>query len=457
MQNKSLLWLVLGVYAIIACFTIFYFDGTAGTGDTITHFLFAKYAFQYPIFYFDHWAKPIFTLLASPFAQFGFTGIKVFNAITTLFTLYFTYRCAVMLNIKQAFLPVIFCILMPSYYILTFSGLTEPLFALFLAVGTYFLLKEKYLYAVLWVSFMPFVRSEGLIIILAFACFLLVKGKWKILPFFITGHAVYGLAGAAFHKDILWVIHKMPYRTLEHVYGKGSLFHFVDQLIYIVGLPVYGLIAISLVYYSLRLYKKQIDLKELFIPFTFFAFFVAHSLFWYFGIFASMGLKRVLIGIVPLMGIMAYHGYEFILHLLSKTSVKVQLFFKYGILLYAVIFPFTPNPAAINFKENMYLDASQQLAKKVAQDLQQKGLSSHKVISDNHYFEFLFPNFDILRALSYKDFTIQKNDILIYDPHYSRITKEHIEKTLGMKLIGRYTSINEKRQEIYYNVYQYSN
>lgn len=188
---KNILWYVLLVYALIAGLTIVYFDGTAGTGDTITHFLFAKYAFKYPIFYFDHWGKPVFTFLASPFAQFGFTGMKIFNAIITLLTLYFTYQCAVLLKIKQPVLPVIFCIFMPSYYILTFSGLTEPLFALFLSIGLYFLLKQKYLTSVIWVSFMPFVRSEGLIIILAFACFLILKRKWKLLPFFITGGILY--------------------------------------------------------------------------------------------------------------------------------------------------------------------------------------------------------------------------------------------------------------------------
>ncbi|MCS7078406.1 MAG: hypothetical protein NZ455_16965, partial [Bacteroidia bacterium] len=137
---KKVLWYVLILYIFICAWTIFYFNGTAGTGDTITHFLFAKYAFKYPIFFFDHWAKPVFTLLASPFAQFGFTGIKVFNALVTVFTLYFTYQCAVLLKINQPILPVLFCILMPSYYILTFSGLTEPLFALFLSVGVYLLL-----------------------------------------------------------------------------------------------------------------------------------------------------------------------------------------------------------------------------------------------------------------------------------------------------------------------------
>lgn len=453
MQRNTLRYILL-VYAFFSCLTIISFDGTAGTGDTVTHFLFAKYAFRYPVFYFDHWAKPVFTLLASPFAQFGFTGIKVFNALVTFFTLYFTYRCAVLLNIKYAVLPVVFCILMPSYYILTFSGLTEPLFALFLSVGVYFLLQEKYLLSAIWVSFMPFVRSEGLIIIMAFVCFFAVKKKWKLLPFFISGHAIYGLAGAVFHKDILWVIHKMPYRTLEHVYGKGSLFHYVDQLIYIVGIPIYGLMAISLIYYIVSLYRKKMNLNELFIPFTFLAFFVAHSLFWYFGIFASMGLKRVLVGVVPLMGIMAYHGYHFIMQFLYKFSRKVQQFLGYGILLYVFVFPFTPNPAAINFKQSMYLDASQELARKVAKDLEKKGLINHRIVSDNAYFDLLVPYFDVLYVLSYKHFTAQSGDIYIYDPSYSSFKKDYLKNSPSMKQIAQYTAINEKGQEIYYIVYQ---
>jgi len=451
---KNILWYVLLVYALIAGLTIVYFDGTAGTGDTITHFLFAKYAFKYPIFYFDHWGKPVFTFLASPFAQFGFTGMKIFNALTTLLTLYFTYQCAVLLKIKQPILPVIFCIFMPSYYILTFSGLTEPLFALFLSIGLYFLLKKKYLTAVIWVSFMPFVRSEGLIIILAFACFLILKRKWKLLPFFITGHFVYGLIGAVFHKDILWVIHKMPYRTLEHVYGKGSLFHFVDQLIYIVGLPIYGLLAVSLAYYIIRVYKKQIDFNELFIPFTFLAFFVAHSLFWYLGIFGSAGLNRVLIGVVPLMGIMAYQGYTFILEILQRFSNPIQQFFKYGILLYVCVFPFTPNPAAINFKQNMCLEASQKLAHQVAKDLEKKGLSHHRVTANNAYFELLFPNYNVLYQLSYQKLILQPNDIIIFDSTWGEFEKRDFGDFNQLKYIGKYTALNEKGKEIYCLVYQ---
>lgn len=450
--QRNVLRYVLLVYAILSCLTILYFDGTAGTGDTITHFLFAKYAFKYPIFYFNHWAKPIFVLLASPFAYFGFTGMKIFNALVTLLTLYFTYKCALLLKIKSPILPVIFCIFMPSYYTLTFSGLTEPLFALFLSIGVYFLLQEKYLYATLWVSFMPFVRSEGLIIILAFACFLLIKRKWKLLPLFITGHVVYGLAGYLFHKDVLWVINQMPYRTLEHVYGRGSLFHFVDQLIYIVGLPIYGLMALSLVYYAIRVYKKQINLYELFIPFTFFAFFIAHSLFWYLGIFASLGLRRVLIGVVPLMGIMAYQGYALLVDILKRFPEKIQYLFKFGILACVFIFPFTPDPAAVHFDRDMRLDASQKLAKTVVEDLKQKGLLNHKIISNNGYFDLLVPNYDVLYVLDNSPkLSLQLGDIFIYDSYWTRTKKEIIEKYLDLTRIGYYTDINEKGKEIYYN------
>jgi hypothetical protein len=235
---------------------------------------------------------------------------------------------------------------------------------------------------------------------------------------------------------------------------KVLCFILLTNLIYIVGLPLYGLMAVSLVYYLVSLYKKQVNLNELFIPFTFLAFFVAHSLFWYFGIFASMGLKRVLIGVVPLMGIMTYHGYTFILHLLGKTPIKIQLFFKYGILSYILIFPFTPNPAAINFTQSMYLDASQALAQKVAKDLQKKGLAKNRVISENTYFDLIVPEFDILYALGYKDFTARSGYVYVYDCFYSNNQKEKIQNNPKMKFIERYTALNEKGQEIYYIVYQ---
>lgn len=45
------------------------------------------------------WGKPVFTLLAAPFAYWGFTGIKLFNVALATATLWLTYRSACLLNI----------------------------------------------------------------------------------------------------------------------------------------------------------------------------------------------------------------------------------------------------------------------------------------------------------------------------------------------------------------------
>ncbi len=51
------------------------------TGNSVVHYFFVRYAFENPVLFPDHWAKPFFTLPASPFAQFGFGGMKLFRPL----------------------------------------------------------------------------------------------------------------------------------------------------------------------------------------------------------------------------------------------------------------------------------------------------------------------------------------------------------------------------------------
>ena len=76
-----------------ALLTVCYaFEGTGGGGDSVFHFQYAKFAAQHPENFFNHWAKPLYTIFAFPFAQFSFTGIKVFNVLMSLISAYFTYK-----------------------------------------------------------------------------------------------------------------------------------------------------------------------------------------------------------------------------------------------------------------------------------------------------------------------------------------------------------------------------
>jgi hypothetical protein len=82
-----ILWVVLCLAAIA-------FNGTADEGDSVEHFLYAKYAFIHPENFVNHWAKPVFVWIAAPFAQLGFSGVKFLNVSCWALQLVFIVRIA---------------------------------------------------------------------------------------------------------------------------------------------------------------------------------------------------------------------------------------------------------------------------------------------------------------------------------------------------------------------------
>ena len=103
MKSNSI-YIILLVYGILAVLTMIYFNGTGDAGDSVLHYLYAKSAPQHPELFFNHWAKPVFVALASPFSQFGFIGVKVFNVLVMALTMLLTYRSAELLGLKNAFI-----------------------------------------------------------------------------------------------------------------------------------------------------------------------------------------------------------------------------------------------------------------------------------------------------------------------------------------------------------------
>lgn len=384
-NNRIMLRWLLGIYCGCLAAGIFFFTGTGDMGDSVAHFLFARYAVVHPELYFHHWAKPVFVLLASPFAQFGFEGVKVFNALVSMACVYFTYRVAFQLKLKQPWIVALLLICMPLNYILTLSALTEPLFALFTILALYWCLGKKYVAAAVLLSFLPYVRSEGLIVLGVFALYFVYLKQFKFLVFLLSGSVVYGLAGYAVHHDVLWVFTKIPYAHLSSVYGKGPWYHFFEQLPNVVGIPVYILLWLGLIYAVYLLFKKRFSPdKHILIYTLFLCFFVAHSLFWYLGIFNSMGLKRVFLCVGPIMAIMALEGYHFILKLLPANTIVYKALATL-LLLYVLVFPFTPNPSAIQFHKDLMAPKEQLLADQLAKEIQ--GLTANGLpVVYNHYY-----------------------------------------------------------------------
>ncbi|HET6990523.1 MAG TPA: glycosyltransferase family 87 protein [Bacteroidia bacterium] len=459
---KNPIYFFLFAYALLAAFVIAHFDGTGDTGDSVLHYLFARYAPDHPGLFFHHWAKPVFVLLASPFAHFGFTGMKIFNAGVSLLTIFFTYKIASQLNFRNPIVVAVILIFTPLYFALTFSGLTEPLFALFVAVSIFLLLREKYIAATLLISFLPFVRSEGLILIGVFAIYLLMKRKWKFLPLLIAGHVVYSFAGYFVHHDLLWVFRKIPYAHLDSVYGKGPLFHFADKLLYLLGIPIYILFGLGLISIIWETIKKKSNYNEqVLLFFGFLAFFIAHSLFWYLGIFGSMGLVRVFIGIIPIIALIALKGYNFFTETLFGKMKMPQLIFKGLFILYILIFPFTPNNAALNVDRDLKLAQEQIAVRKVADYIITRYDNHHQLCYEHPYFGIAFQTdpFDLKKVCELNTTnirTVQSGCIVIWDSHIALIdmgvTKKSIDSDSTFTNIYNLKS-NDNGKENSFSVY----
>ncbi len=400
-QDKGVLFGVTGYFIALVLVAI-NTKGTCDSGDSITHFLFSKYAFQHPELFLNHWAKPLFVLLSAPFAQFGFVGIKLFNCCIAALTIWFSYKIAKNLNYKNAWLGAVFLCFTPGYFIHIFSGLTEPLFSLVVILGVYWVLNKRFLLAICAISFLPFIRSEGLIIIAGFAFYFIVNKQYKYLPWLLLGHVVYSISGVFYYHDILWVFTKIPYSGSSGKYGSGNLSHFFVQMNYIIGIPLYVLLGLGFVKKITAVFIRKktetycselCSAETLLIYGSFLDFFMAHVVFWYFGIFESMGLKRVLVSVVPLAVIVALKGYNFITispslpprgggepthktngrysgkHLLPFGEVG-RGFLAVVFAGFVIIFPFVPNPASVNWKRDLSLTADQILIADAVNSLQ---------------------------------------------------------------------------------------
>jgi hypothetical protein len=433
---KLLIIALLGVHLITSLVILYLFEGTGerGSGDSILHYLFSKYAISTPQLFFNHWAKPVFVLLSFPFAQFGILGMKVFNISIASLTIYYTYQTSQQLQLKNTLIAPILLLCIPLYFVLTFSGLTEILFALFTIFCTYQVLKKNYLIAAIVLSFLPFVRSEGLLIIGVFGFFLAIKKQWKMIPYLIFGHVAYALVGYFYYEDMLWVFTKIPYAKLSSTYNSGDLFHFVHQLFYVVGTPIYALLVIGIIALIISAFKSAKNLlneSSILILGVFLSYFIAHSLFWYLGIFNSMGLKRVLVGVAPFMAIIGLCGYNFISENIKNENLKktTQLL----VLITVIIFPFSGNKSAIDWEKDLALNNSQLLAKELVEYIHTSEKVYSKYVFTKPYFsELLNINpFDTNVRLELTKENLKQlksNELIIWDNWFNVVENGMSEK-----------------------------
>jgi hypothetical protein len=446
-HQKHLLYAVTGllftIFLVIAAHT----EGSYGGADSFQHYLFSRYSWKHPHLLLDHWGKPLFTLLSSLFSQFGFYGIQCFNILIGMITAWLTYKVLEHLNVKLAPFAVIFVCFTPLYFVMLFTGLTELTFSLFLVAGIDLVLKKKTVAAAIVISFSPFVRTEGFLLLPVFFVVMLVNRDFRATPFLCTGLVVYSLVGSFHFGDIFWVVQRNPYVGARDIYGHGQFLDYFRKTETILGTPLSIMVAFGVTVTLFRFFKEFGRDKSL-VTFTLLGlgsasvYILAHSYVWWWGLAGSLGLERVMAGILPPLVIAAIIGLELSTFIRIRTITVLILLFA---MLMVIREPF------IQYRIPNRMDPPQKLMNTTVDWLKTRKLTNDKVYYYDPFAVFLLgtdPWDDTLVQERLPDpenpgKSVEKGSLLIWDSHFGpnegRLPLERVLESGQFALLKRFT------------------
>ena len=379
-------WLLFTFMALFALFglLVLFSQSAAGGADNYSHYRIAKYAFQYPPLFLDHWGKPLFTVLTAPLAQFGFKGVQFFNFAAGLLAAFIAYLTARKLQFANAWLAIIFTCFTPIYFIIMLSGLTEILFSLILMASICLFFHKRYLASSILISLIIFSRTEGIVILPFFLIAYWVEKQCKAIPFLLTGFLVFSVAGYFALGDFWWFFTQNPYTGAKDIYGSGELTHFISNSFIINGIPLTVLFALGTLSYVMEHIRfpdkrKQLLPEGILILFIYLGYLAAHSVAWWQGAGGSLGLIRVMAAVMPLAAIISLRGFNMVFDWLPVRAVT-QATAKAIVILLVVIVPFRMYDLPVR------QDEPEKIIMKAAEWVKSNGLVANMIYYHHVYF-----------------------------------------------------------------------
>lgn len=278
--------------------------GQPDPGDGIAHYQIARYAWSHHHLLFDAWAKPVYTLLASPFAQIGVWGPAVLCVCCGIASVLLIIRRMENVDPGWHWMVPSLVFLSPQYAFTTMAGLTEPVFGLLALAGAVALISERYVAAMLLASFLPFTRPEYVVALPVMIGYTLLMRRWRAIPWVLTGTVVGVISAWLLLKDPWSVLFHDPYAGVD-VYGTGPLTHFIERMDEVIGVPftVLSIIALLITPFIVRKDRPSRARHVRVLALTFvpsIGILLVHSYAWWKGGHGSLGLLRVLATAVPL-------------------------------------------------------------------------------------------------------------------------------------------------------------
>jgi hypothetical protein len=452
-SEKQLIFVFFSSFILLQVFFLLFGESAYGYGgaDNIAHYQIAKYSFKYPELFLDLWGKPVYTTFLAPFALIGYKAAKAFNLFVAVITLLLTSKIAKKLYPGSSLITIVLIAFAPVYFLLAISCLTEVLFSLVLVAAVYFFIHNRFALSAVILSFIPFVRSEGFVLLPIFALAFVLQRSYRSILFLAVGAVFYSIIGYFVFGDILWIINKQPYSLGESIYGSGSLFHFIKNSNSIFGIPLTILIVAGLFYWGYDVIRNfslrsQNTILFIIIAGSWMTFFAAHSYVWWKGTGGSLGLIRVMGGIIPLAALTGMKIFGFVSEKLKSKNITYTIFSVFA--LFQIVLMFTQNNLMLK------ADPTEQLIKKSA-DYIRYNEEGKKVFYFNplliHFLEI--DPYDITKCnwwvadKQQPSNTLEWGDLLVWDAHFGPneggVQFENLEKDPFLKKIKSFYPIEK--------------
>jgi hypothetical protein len=277
------------------------------------HFLFARWSPEHPRYLVDVWARPLFTVLYALPSRLGYPAAKLVTVAVSLAAGWHTARLAREHGLERAPLAVPLLLLQPAFLLISSETMTEPLFALVLAVALR-LHRAGRIRAGMWLaSLLPLARPEGFFVAALWGAFVLFDrraGRTFLLRSLSVvqlagGVALWWLAALLLTSDPLFILHNWPRNWgVTESYGTGPLWHYLVVRDQVLAGPILQALFVLGLGALVAARRATLEVASLAL--------VAglHSVFYRFGLFGSAGYARYLVCVAPPMALATLAGWN---------------------------------------------------------------------------------------------------------------------------------------------------
>lgn len=431
-SERRLMYALIAVILVINMAILVIGNGYSGGSYSVMHYQFARWAFANPENLLNSWANPLFTLLAAPFALLGFKSLQLMNIILGILSGYFAYRVAKELKMKTPLLALVICSFTPVFMMTFYGGTTEIMFAFLAILGTFLLIKDKFLAGAIVISLLPLIRLDGFILLPVYAIYFLRWRRAKYLPLLFSATVLYSLIGLMLGKNLFWLFDGVTLWS-DSIFGHGSFSQFIVRSPGFFGIPneiffVTGLVAGLWLYLRER---REYSQEFVLVVLPFVIYFLAHSFAWWQGMGNSQGLSRYMAAIVPFMAVMATRG----LYLFAKMffiifrseAVRIGALILGFASIIHIPFAIQNYPVSISSTDWALSDA--------ASYIKENGLSDKRIYFTNPtVFYYLNKNPKCSSCIEVKNTaelnSMQYGDLFIYDVALGAVNKINFDSLL---------------------------